>query len=151
MPSRLDGTGAVAAALARELLEAADGALGPLHGAHAAELAALEDDAKAMGERGVPGRKGVEERHQREERRWRTEELRTGLGVLARAYRDRLVDSLAAGIPGEGAPGVLRRPEEAREAEAAVSLVVGAAAALRRNAQETLLLDALLVRLGRLG
>lgn len=151
VPSRLDGTGAVAAALARELLEAAERALGPLRAAHTAELEALEAQAKAMGERGVPGRKGVEERQHREERRWRTDELRTGLGVLARAYRDRLVDALETAPGRDGTPGRVLRPDEARDEEAAVALVVDAAAALRRNAQETLLLEALFVRLGRLG
>lgn len=148
VPARLDGTGAVAAELARELLEAADRALGPLRAAHAAELEALEADAKAVGERAVPGRKGVEERQHREERRWRTEELRAGLGVLARAYRDRLVDSLEVAPAAETSRS--RHPDEARGEEAAIGLVVDAAAALRRNAHETLLLEALLVRLGQL-
>lgn len=148
VPSRLEGSGAVAAALARELLDAVDRALGPLRSAHAAELEALDADAKAVGERGVPGRKAVEERQHREERRWRTEELRTGLGVLARAYRDRLVDSLER--PPAASASRPRRPDQARDEAAAIDLVVDAAAALRRNAQETLLLEALLVRLGQL-
>ena len=148
VPSRLDGTGAVAAALARELLDAADRALGPLRAAHAAELETLEADAKALGERGVPGRKAVEERQHREERRWRTEELRAGLGVLARAYRDRLADALER-VPGAETARP-RRPVEARGEAAAIGLVVDAAAALRRNAQEILLLEALFVRLGQL-
>ncbi|MDA8312368.1 MAG: hypothetical protein M0Z46_17520 [Actinomycetota bacterium] len=146
IPSRLDGHGAVAGALARELLAATDRALAPLRRVHEAELAALETDAKAMGERGLPGRKEVLERQHREERRWRTEELRIGLGVLAGTYRDRLADSLAPD-PGWAA---LRRPDEARAYGAAVALVTESAAGLRRNAQETLLLEALLVRLARL-
>jgi DNA polymerase-3 subunit delta' len=150
IPSRLDGHGAVAGALAREVLGATDRALAPLRGEHEAELAALEADAKAMGERGLPGRKDVLDRQHREERRWRTEELRTGLGVLARTYRDRLADSVA---PSSGAPADARplRPDEAKGDEAAVALVTDASVALRRNAQETLLLEALFVRLGRLG
>ncbi len=147
IPSRLDGHGAVAGALAREVLAATDRALAPLRSEHEAELAALEADAKAMGERGLPGRKDILDRQHREERRWRTEELRTGLGVLARAYRDRLADSLLFEPVGHRGP---RRPDEARAYEAAVALVTEAASALRRNAQETLLLEALFVRLSRL-
>ena len=40
----------------------------------------------------VPGRKDVVDRQHREERRWRTDELRAGLAILSRAYRDRLAD-----------------------------------------------------------
>jgi DNA polymerase-3 subunit delta' len=155
VPSRLDGRGAVVGALARELLAATDGALAPLRHEHEAELAALEQDAKAMGERGVPGRKDVVERQHREERRWRTDELRTGLGVLARAYRDRLAAAVApepasAEVDGDHAPDrrtSLARPDEARACETAVALVTEAANGLRRNAQETLLLESLFVRL----
>lgn len=153
IPGRLDGHGAVAGALAREVLTATDRALAPLRAEHEAELAALEADAKSMGERGLPGRKDVLDRQHREERRWRTEELRTGLGVLARAYRDRLADSVGPSREGTSPAGDARqlRPDEAKGDEAAVALVTDAAVALRRNAQETLLLEALFVRLGRLG
>ncbi len=152
IPSRLDGHGAVAGALAREVLAATDRALAPLRAEHEEELAALEEDAKAMGERGLPGRKDVLDRQHREERRWRTEELRTGLGVLARSYRDRLASAVApSGSPTEMGTVRAFRPDEAKGDEAAVTLVSDATVALRRNAQETLLLEALFVRLGRLG
>jgi DNA polymerase-3 subunit delta' len=147
VPARLDGHGAVAGALARELLAATDQALTPLRREHEAELAALEEDAKAMGERAVPGRKEVLDRQHREERRWRTDELRIGLGVLARAYRDRLADSL---VSDPASRRMMRRPDEARAYQRAVALVTESAAGLRRNAQETLLLEALFVRLARL-
>ncbi|MHB1848910.1 MAG: hypothetical protein ACYCSX_14610 [Acidimicrobiales bacterium] len=185
VPSRLDGHGAVAGALARELLAATDGALAPLRREHETQLAALEEDAKTTGERGVPGRKDVLERQHREERRWRTDELRTGLGVLARAYSERLaaavvpervgaaveservgaavvpervgaaVESEPAAAGGSGGGGIERRawvsrPGEARAYETAVALVTEAANGLRRNAQETLLLEALFVRLAQL-
>ncbi|MGH8987097.1 MAG: hypothetical protein ACRDXC_00670, partial [Acidimicrobiales bacterium] len=101
-----------------------------------AELTVLQADAEALGERGVPGRREVTDRHHREERRWRAGELRAGLGVLARAYRDRLADAL---------------DEPSRGYERAVGLATEAAAALEHNPQETLLLEALFVRLGRLG
>lgn len=151
IPARLDGRGAAAAALAREVLAATDGALGPLRAEHEAEVAAAEAEAKTLGERGVPGRKELLDRHHREERRWRTEELRTGLGVLARAYLERLTDSAAA--PAADAVGNAGswRPDVAKGDAAAVAVVSDAAMALRRNAQETLLLESLFVRLGRLG
>jgi DNA polymerase-3 subunit delta' len=143
VPAQLDGHGATAGALARELLEATDSALEPLRARHAGELAALEAEAESMGERGVPGRKDLSERQHREERRWRTDELRTGLGVLARTYRDRLAGAATGSGPGTA--------EAALGCEAAISLVNDAAASFTHNPNETLLLEALLVRLGRVG
>ena len=100
----------------------------------------------------MPGRKEVADRQHREERRWRTDELRAGLGVLARAYRDRLADAApAAGAAGAAGTAGTGTGDEARGFGAAVDLVTEAAASLRRNPNETLLLEALLVRLGRLG
>ncbi len=148
VPSRLDGHGATVGALARELLASADAALDPLRARHAEELAELEAAAEAAGERGVPGRRDLLDRQHREERRWRTEEIRTGLAVLARAYRDRLAD----GVAGSGPAAQDRGPgDELKEYEAAVDLVTATAASLHHNPNETLLLEALLVRLGRLG
>lgn len=140
VPSRLDGHGATAGALARELLAAVDGALGPLRTQHAEELAALTAEAESLGEKGLPGQKDVVDRQRREERRWRADELRAGLGMLARAYGERLADQAASGSP-----------DEVRGYAEAVTLVNESAAALKRNPNETLLLEALLVRLGRLG
>ena len=97
VPSRLDGTGAAAVDGGRRAAGLADGALAPLREQHARELAGMEEQAEATGARGVPGRKGVEDRHKREERRWRTDDLRMGLAALADAYRDRLVATVAAG------------------------------------------------------
>jgi DNA polymerase-3 subunit delta' len=150
VPARLDGHGATAGALARDLLASVDGAVGPLRARHAEELREAEARAEAAGERGVPGRKELVDRQHREERRWRTDEIRAGLAVLARAYRDRLADAVPAGA---AVPAVPAGPgaDEVRGYEAAVGLVTAAAASLRRNPNETLLLEALLVRLGRLG
>lgn len=144
VPASLDGHGTTAAALARRLLAAAEDGLEPLRQRQSDELRRLEEDAKALGERGLPGRKEVVDRQHREERRWRTEELRAGLGVLARAYRDRLVDRLGAPAAGD------RGGEEMRAYEEAVDLVTAATESLRRNPNETLLLEALLMRLGNL-
>ena len=144
VPATLDGHGATAGALARALLESADSALEPLRAGHAEELRRLADEAEAMGERGLPGRKEITDRQHREERRWRTDEIRAGLGVLARAYRDRLADAVAS--PTEG-----RLIDEVRGFDAAIGLITETNGNLQRNPNETLLLEALLVRLGQLG
>jgi DNA polymerase-3 subunit delta' len=143
VPTRLDGTGAAAAALSTELLTAADAALAPLREQHAAELVALADQADAVGARGITGRKQVEEGHRREERRWRTADLRFGLATLAEVYRDRLLATTGAGgrthSAGSGA--------ESRRAVRQVEAIREASVALDRNPNESLLMDALMVEL----
>ncbi len=140
VPARLTGDGAVAASLASELLAASDAAVAPLRNEHARELAALGAQAESLGERAIPGRREILERHHREERRWRTDELRAGLGVLARAYRDRMAGVLAAGRDGE----------EIERCTRAAQMITQAAASLERNPNEPLLLESLLLRLTRL-
>jgi DNA polymerase III subunit delta' len=135
IPARLNGDGSVAGGLARALLESIDGALGPLREQHAASLEELSEQAESLGERAVPGRKDVVDRQHREERRFRTDELRAGLGILARAYRDRL-----------GTGESLDAPVLA-QCGRAVALITDAAASLEHNPNETLLLESLLVRL----
>jgi len=144
-PGLLDGTGAVAAAAADELLGSLDDALEPLRRHHAQELETLEAEAKRRGERGLPGRKEITERHQRAERRWRTDEMRAGLAVLQRAYRDRLRAVLEQL---DEQPGDARLEEEARRDAAAVGKISEASSALRRNVQAPLLLGSLLAELG---
>jgi DNA polymerase-3 subunit delta' len=143
VPTRLDGTGATADALAAELLAAAEEAVGPLRLRHQAEMQARADQAESTGERGVPGRKDIEDRHHREERRWRSDEIMAGLGVLAGAYRDRLVAEVAGGR----ASGSGRSGERVRELSGAVSAVEGVCVEMVRNPNEALMLEALLVRL----
>jgi DNA polymerase-3 subunit delta' len=143
VPTRLDGTGATAAALATELLTSAEEAVEPLRTLHQVELQALADQAKDNGEKGVPGRKDVEDRQHREERRWRVDEIKAGLGVLAGAYRDRLVTEVTAAQP--AAPG--RMAERVRELSSAVGHVEGVVVEMVRNPNESLMLEALLVRL----
>jgi DNA polymerase-3 subunit delta' len=130
VPARLDGTGSTAAALATELLELVDGVIDPLRERQEAERVALDERAKQYGERGI-GRKDLETRQKREQRRVRMDELRSGLAVLAGVYRDHLV----ASTPG------------ASDWMAAVGAVRAANASLLHNPNETLLLQALLVRL----
>lgn len=145
VPARLDGTGATAATLADELLGSLDSALEPLRRHHAATLAALEAEAKQRGERGLPGRKEVTDHHLRAERRWRTDELRAGLAVLQRAYRDRLHAELEQL---DEQPGSERIVDEARRDAAAVGQITSASAALGRNVQAPLLVASLLAELG---
>lgn len=149
VPERLDGTGAAAAAVVAELLATTERSVEALHAAHQAELEALAAAAEAVGERGVSGRREIEERHRREERRWRTDEVRAGLAVLVGAYRDRLLaeSTPAAGLPLAGLAPSGRSEERIRALFGAVASIETAAAELVRNPNEALLLEALLVRL----
>jgi DNA polymerase-3 subunit delta' len=148
VPARLDGTGATATKIAEELLEATAKALAPLEARQAAELEALDAAEKdnASIRRAAPDRKQLVERHHREQRRHRTEEIRAGLGELAAAYRDRLV-ALTSSTSGPGKPDATRGSYQARYLARAVALVEEASAALVRNPNESLLLEALLIRL----
>jgi hypothetical protein len=143
VPDELSLSGVTAAGLARRVLDSSDRAVEPLRAAHAREIDTLADAAKEMGERGLPGRKEIVEQHQREERRFRTDALRAGLGVLARAYRGRVAAAAQAGT-------VAVADQEVRSAATAVSLITKAAEALPRNPNETLLLQSLFVRLAAL-
>jgi DNA polymerase-3 subunit delta' len=141
--SRLDGSGARAAAVADELIALLDGSVGPIRLRHESEVAAIEErNARALAVNGKVGRragaktgvKELEDRHKRELRRQRTDELRAGLAALAGAYRDQAV----AG--GGGVAAALR----------AVELIQVTAANLEFNPGELLSLQSLLVGLSRL-
>ena len=92
----------------------------------------MSAEAESYGQRAVPGRKAVEERQRREERRWRTDELRAGLAVLAGAYRQRMADS---------------HDQRLAALSTAVTAVEETARQMVRNPNELLMLEALLVRL----
>jgi DNA polymerase-3 subunit delta' len=139
VPTRLSGDGSVTAGLARDLLAASEAAVAPLRERHAEELAALEAESESLGERSVPGRRDIVDRHHREERRWRTDEIRAGLGVLARAYRDRLASVLSSGN---------LQADQIERCRGATEAITAAAASLERNPNESLMLESLLVRLG---
>jgi DNA polymerase III subunit delta' len=128
-PHELDGTGAVAMRTAAALLEMIDAAAAPLVERHDTEIAALDAQIAAFGERGS-GRKQLEERHKRELRRHRTDELRAGLATLAGTYRDSLTSSLAGVDVAECAHAV-RRIHDTLES-------------LERNPNERLLVESLL-------
>jgi DNA polymerase-3 subunit delta' len=134
VPSRLDGTGSTVAVLVDELLASADEIVEVVRARQSQELAELTAAAERAGERHLPGRAAIEERHKREQRRARVDELRAGFAALAGVYRSRLV--------GDGRPArQLSRPA------AAVRAVDAAAAALTRNPNEALLLQGLLLAL----
>jgi len=131
VPSRLDGTGATVVAMCKELNELIEAAAAPLEARQAQEVADLDARAAAVGERGG-GRKQLEDRHKRELRRHRTDELRSGLAVVAGSYRDALVGERAT------------RPEAVAQA---VQRIHEALAAMERNPNELLLLQSLLLDL----
>jgi len=131
VPGRRDGTGTTVMATVGELLARIEAAAAPLIARHEIEVTELEARVAAMGERGS-GRKALEERHKRELRRHRTDELRSGLAVMAGAYRDAVV------------AGRLPRPDSAVHAGTRIHLALDA---LERNPNEQLLLQALLLDL----
>jgi DNA polymerase-3 subunit delta' len=146
VPARLDGSGATVAAVVDELVALLEGAVATIRDRQAGELAALEArNARAMEVDGKVGRAGrpglrvgmreLEERHKRELRRLRTDELRWGLATLAGAYRERLGSD---------------QPRRLAAAAQAVDLVQAVAADLAFNPGDQLMLQGLLVRLGRL-
>ncbi len=134
VPTRLDGTGAALAVAAAELVAAANELVEVVKARQSAELEELAEQAKMMGERGLPGRADIEARHRREQRRIRTDDLRAGLATLAALYRGRLDSG----------------PADARTAIRAIELIDEAAKRLTLNVNDTLLLEWLLAKLDRL-
>ena len=131
IPQRLDGTGSTVVQLCAELNGLIEAAAAPLAERQLVEVTELEARVAAAGERGS-GRKALEDRHKRELRRHRTDELRTGLAVVAGTYRDALVQNH------------LNRSDSVVKA---VHRIHSALDALERNPNETLLLQALLLDL----
>jgi DNA polymerase III subunit delta' len=131
MPARLDGSGFTVVTLVEEIAKLADEATATLAPLHAAEIAALDARVAAAGERGS-GRKSLEDKHKREVRRYRIDELRSALAIMAGVYRDTLVH------------GTAKRPEAAAHA---VDRIHQALEALERNPNESLLLQHLLLEL----
>lgn len=129
VPDRLDGTGAAAMTVARELAALIDGAQAPLDARQAKEMAALEAQIEQYGQRGS-GMTAMVAQHKREVRRHRTAELRFGLATLGRRYRDGLVDA--------------RNPDDLL---ANLERIQAASEALIRNPNEALLLEDLLFSL----
>lgn len=128
VPHQLDGTGAMVMRIVDELTALIEAAAAPLADRHAAEITALDERIARYGERGS-GKKTLEDRHKREMRRHRTDEWRAGLSAMAGTYRDVLV---AGGAPRSDAIA------------GAISRIHRDMAALDRNPNEALLLQALL-------
>ena len=135
VPTRLDGTGATVVLLAEELVSAAAEPVEAVKVRQAAEMEELAAQAERQGERSIPGRAVIEERHRREQRRVRTDEMRAGLATLGGVYRARL----------DGSP-----PAVVSTALRAIDLVGEAAERLTRNVNDMLLLEWLLLRLDSL-
>ncbi len=108
-----------------------------------AELGDLDAQAEATGTNPATRRKQLEDRHRREERRWRTDDLRFGLAALAAVYRDRLV----AAVDGSEGRVSAARTADQRRAIRHIRVIEESSAALDRNAQEGLLMEALMVEL----
>jgi DNA polymerase-3 subunit delta' len=132
--SRLDGTGARVAELADELLASIAEPVEVVRARQAEELAGLQEQAERRGEKAVPGRSVIEERHARELRRVRTDEIRAGLAALSAACRQRLVE------PEVSAPRL-------RSTLAAIAAIDEASTRLNRNVNATMLLQWLLLHL----
>lgn len=137
VPDRLDGTGASVAQTVTDLMASTEQIVAVVSGRQAIELAELEEIAKRSGDRRVPGLKSIEDRHRREQRRVRTDELRSGLATLSSVYLSRL-----------SAPQIATR--RITPLEQALRAIDEAAKYLVRNPNETLLLQALLGKLGDL-
>jgi DNA polymerase-3 subunit delta' len=116
-PTRIDGTGATAFALAEELGAAVDNAADAVTGRHDEELREFDAELERLGyadrdARMLRGR--IEKRHQREARRTRIDLLLEGVTALETVYRD----ALAEGAPplNQDRPRVVLAPRAAAAA-----------------------------------
>lgn len=94
-PTRVDGTGATAFAVAELLAAAVDQAADVVTSRHDAELADFDQELERLGyaERDAQRlRRRIEERHRREARRTRIDLLLEGVTALETVYRDVLAD-----------------------------------------------------------
>ena len=135
IPQRLDGTTSRAIALAAELLGAVESSLVAFEAKQAKELEELEDRVKYLGERGS-GRKLLGDKHKRELRRYRTDELRSGLRMLTLVYSEAFKHSTAATAMYQ-TESYVRAVKKLRDANVALS----------RNVNEKLLFENLLMSL----
>ena len=129
VPDRLNGSGAAVASVVDELRGLIDDAAKVKTAQHQRALMELTQREEQLGTRGS-GRRLVEAQHRRALRQFRTEELRFGFATLAVRYRELVVAELGGEAVFE-AFGLLARCTDA----------------LSRNPNETLLLQALLLKL----
>jgi DNA polymerase-3 subunit delta' len=128
IPGRLDGSGSTVVELVNQVREAMDAAQEPLDVQHREQIDELDARVEVTGERGS-GRSSLVAKHKREIRKLRVDELRFGLATLSHRYRDRLIE---ASDPA---------------AEASLAAIQRTIEALRRNPNEPLLLQSLLLDL----
>jgi DNA polymerase-3 subunit delta' len=131
VPHRLDGTGATVMAIVDELLQHVEQATEALAIQQAKELAALEERVAITGERGS-GRKALQDQHKRQMRKFRTDELRSGLAKLAATYHQLIL----------GSPN----GSDADRYQAAISKITKVISSLALNANEQLAIQALLLQ-----
>ncbi|MGD0439073.1 MAG: hypothetical protein ABSB52_00455 [Acidimicrobiales bacterium] len=131
---RLDGTGARVAELADELLASVAEPVEVVRARQAEELALLQEQAERRGERAIPGRSVIEERHARELRRVRTDEIRAGLAALSSVCRQRLAEPEVSG-------------QRLRSTLAGIAAIDEASTRLNRNVNAVMLLQWLLLHL----
>jgi len=134
LPGRLDGTGAMVAELADELLASVAEPVEVVRARQAEELTQLQEEAELRGEKSIPGRSVIEERHSRELRRVRTDEIRAGLAVLSTVCRERLAEPELS-------------VQRLRSTLAAIAAIDEASTRLSRNVNVTMLLQWLLLHL----
>lgn len=87
VPHELDGSGHRVAVLVTDLLERIEAAAVPLEEIFEQEKEALQARIKVSGDRGS-GKKDLEDSQRRRLRKHKTDELRSGLAVIAGIYRD---------------------------------------------------------------
>jgi len=131
VPYQLDGSGAAVARAVENVTALIERAAEPLLAQQEAELEALEQRVKLVGERGS-GRRVLAEQHKRQLRKFKTDELREGLALIAAEYH-KVVVSLQDGVD----PAIYER---------AVHEVYDAALAMSLNVNEVLLLHALFAK-----
>ena len=129
VPDRLNGSGAAVAVVVEELRGLIEDAAEVKVAQHQRELEELNQREEQLGTRGS-GRRTVEAQQRRELRQFRTEELRFGFATLAARYRELVVAELGGEVALE-----------------AVDRLSHSTDALIRNPNETLLLQALLLKL----
>ena len=129
VPDRLNGSGAAVAVVVEELRGLIEDAAEVKVAQHQRELEELNQREEQLGTRGS-GRRAVEAQQRRELRQFRTEELRFGFATLAARYREMVVAELGGEVALE-----------------AVDRLSHSTDALIRNPNETLLLQALLLKL----
>lgn len=144
IPHQLNGTGAVVSRLVDEATALINTALEPLVRQHEVEIAEWEQRMSLIGGR-KSARKDMELRHKREIRKYRTDEIRTGLSEMASVYRDAIKNN-----PGIGRPDALVGAiERLHKASGTLSLNVNEGLLLREviwslpslSAQDTLVFD----------